>query len=283
VLIANGWQDSFFPPAQLVHFFDALTTPKRLELAVGDHTGPELAGLLGRPDRTIDDTLEWFDHYLRGRANGIDQADPIQVQDVTTREWHGLTRWPAAHHSVDLGPPGTPNAAALREPATWTASLTSGTDTAATSGPPQILDPLAYRPPTADLRVLAANTHDLVWSGPAAATAITVTGAPTVRVSITSSAPAATLFTYLYDVAPYGTGQLMSTAPFTARGLSATAAQPVTIPLQPTRWTMPAGHHLALVVDTVDPRDAQAAPDGSTLTLASTRASPATLDVPTAG
>jgi putative CocE/NonD family hydrolase len=281
VMIANGWEDSIFPPAPLLRFYDALTTPKRLELAVGDHTTPELDGLFGRPDLTIGDALAWFDHYLRGRANGIDRADPIALQDVRSRGWHGFTSWPGTAASADLGAPGSAHAADGHAPASWTANLITGTDTAATSGPPQYVEPADYRPPTADLDVLVKNQHALVWSGPAEQSATTVSGLATVRVSVASSAPSVTFFTYLYDVAPAGTGQLISLAPFTATGLTATSAQAVTIDLQPIRWTVPPGDHLALVVDTVDPRYAQAAPIGSTLTLSSTTSMPATLDVPT--
>lgn len=283
VLIANGWADSFFPPAQLVDFFDALTGPKRLELAVGDHTAPELAGLFGRPDRTIDDTLAWFDHYLHGTANGVDDAAPLQLQNVATRQWQGYPSWPGTTATADLGAPGSPDSAALTSPATWSTTLTTGTDTAATSGPAQIVAPSDYRPPAADLRVLGANTHALAWSAPALTGATTVTGAPAVHVSLAASAPSATVFTYLYDVAPSGSGQLMTMAPFTATGLTAGSAQPVAIRLQPTRWTLPAGHHLALVVDTVDLRFAQAAPGGSTLTISSSPAAAAELGIPTSG
>lgn len=280
VMIANGWEDSIFPPAPLVRFYDELTTPKRLELAVGDHTTPELAGLLGQPDLTIGDALAWFNHYLQGRSNGIDRAYPIVLQDVRSRAWHGFNAVPGVGRPAYLGAPGSTGATAASAPGSWAASLITGTDTAATSGPPQYVEPTSYRPPSADLPVLSKNRHALVWSGTAERSATTVSGAPSVRLSVASSARSATFFTYLYDVAPTGAGQLMTMAPFTATGLTTTGGKAVTVPLQPIRWTVPKGDHLALVVDTVDPRYTAAAPDGSTLTLSSTQAAPARFEVP---
>jgi putative CocE/NonD family hydrolase len=279
VMIANGWEDSIFPPAQLMPFFDALTTPKRLQLGVGDHVNQELAGLFGRPDKTIDDTLSWFDHYLLARANGIDRAAPLQLQDVTTRAWHGFTSWPEATASSDLGAPGAAGSAALSAPATWTAGLTSGTDTAATSGPQQYGTSEDYRPPTADLGVLGANQHALVWTGSAEPAAVTIIGVPTVRFSLAASESSGTVFTYLYDVAPSGTGRLITMAPYTATGSTAASARQVSVRLQPTCWTLPGGDHIAVVVDTVDGRYRSGAP-GGTVTLSSTPAAPASISVP---
>ncbi|HEY1489227.1 MAG TPA: CocE/NonD family hydrolase, partial [Micromonosporaceae bacterium] len=178
VMIANAWEDSIFPPAPLLRFYDALTTPKRLELAVGDHTTPELDGLFGRPDLTIGDAVAWFNHYLLGRPNGIDRAQPIVLQDVRTRAWNGFTSWPNTLATTDLGAPGSADATAGSAPVSWSASLVTGTDTAATSGPPQYVEPIDYRPPTADLNVLAKNQHALVWSGPSEQSATTVSGVP---------------------------------------------------------------------------------------------------------
>jgi hypothetical protein len=65
--------------------------------------------------------------------------------------------------------------------------------------------------------------------------------------------------------------------------LTPDTAHAVTISLQPTSWTLPAGNHLELIVDTVDLRFHSAAPAGSTLTMTSTASHPARLQVPVLG
>ncbi|MGH3523147.1 MAG: CocE/NonD family hydrolase C-terminal non-catalytic domain-containing protein, partial [Mycobacterium sp.] len=90
----------------------------------------------------------------------------------------------------------------------------------------------------------------------------------------TVAAPAS-LFAYLYDVDAGGTGRLITTGTVTLTG-----AGPADINLEPISWTVPAGHHVSVVVDTVDPRYLGRSVPGSTVTIGSTAADPATLSVP---
>jgi len=71
VLIANACGDTVFPPTSLVDFFGRLSTPKRLELAPGDHAVVEAGGLLGLPNTVWADATRWYDQYLSGVDTGI--------------------------------------------------------------------------------------------------------------------------------------------------------------------------------------------------------------------
>jgi predicted acyl esterase len=281
IMIANAYQDSIFPPSQLVHFFEQLTTPKRLQLAAGDHGGPELGALYGRDDETTDDALAWFDHYLRGESNGIESEGPIILHDVRTGALRNYKTWPVPKKddSFPLGKPGT---GASADPArTWQATITAGRDGGATSGRPQYLSLNGYQPPTitvADVKAGAA----FVWDGPALTRQLAVAGTPEVKIMLAGTARTATVYAYLYDVGPKGTGQLMSMAPYTATGLKPNAGKAVTIPLQPTSWTVPSGDHVALVIDTVDDRYTSLTPKGAKVTVGSDTHHPASLVVPTA-
>ncbi|MDT4931380.1 MAG: hypothetical protein QOF92_4247 [Pseudonocardiales bacterium] len=282
IMLANGYEDSLFGPHQLVDFFAKLTTPKRLQLAPGDHGGPESAGLRGKKDDAVDNGLQWLDHYLRGRPNVVAAAKPIQLQDQTTGVWHGYATWPGARQlTVDLAQPDTRTVTMQGTPSVWTAGLTTGTDSAATSGQPLVFSGL-YQVPHAQLATMPTG-QAFVWSGPAVTSPTLVSGTSSLHVSMASSGPSVTVFAYLYDVGASGTGQLMSVTPFTATGLTPDTAHAVTISLQPTSWTLPAGDHLELIVDTVDLRYHSAAPAGSTLTVTSTASHPATLQVPVLG
>ncbi|GID71713.1 hypothetical protein Ade02nite_03540 [Paractinoplanes deccanensis] len=64
ILIANAWGDSFFPPNQLVDFYQRLTTPKRLELRPGDHAIAELGGIFGFENEVWSSVRTWFDTHL---------------------------------------------------------------------------------------------------------------------------------------------------------------------------------------------------------------------------
>lgn len=88
VMMANAWGDTIFPPNQYADFYEKLTGPKRLEFRPGDHATAELTGLLGLPNDVWTDTERWFDHYLKGEDNGIDQEQPVQLKSRST----GATR-----------------------------------------------------------------------------------------------------------------------------------------------------------------------------------------------
>ena len=278
VMLANAWEDSIFAPDQVVDFYRKLRTPKRLQLAAGDHGGPELAALNGLPDPTVDSGIAWLDHYLYGARNHIARTDPVRLQDVATGAWHRYRRWPVATTAVQLARPGHPGDVGTVASA-WRTSLRTGVDSGAASGPTMFLSSAQYAPPTLALSAVS-GAHAFVWSGPATRAPAVFAGTPRLQLSLSSSAPKVSVFAYLYDVAPDGTGRLMSFTPYTATGLSG-RAQRVTIALRPIRWTVPAGDHVALVLDTVDARYRSAAPAGTVVTATSAPASqPAVLGVP---
>jgi putative CocE/NonD family hydrolase len=281
IMVANAFEDSIFPPAQLLPFFQALTTPKRLELAAGDHGGPELSGLLGQPNRTIDDARAWLDHYLRGTANGIETEGPILLHDVRSNELRALTSWPkpSAKDQVQLGKPGSSAQTGSTAAATWRSTLQAGVDSGASSGQARLVPASAFAPPQLLVPALP-KSKALVWNGPALLTRVLLNGTPTVRFSLGSSADVATVYLYLYDVDPRGVGSLVDMQPYTATGLTPGALRPVTISMQPISWTVPSGNHLTFVVDTVDARFQSLNPAGATITVASDAGRPARFTAP---
>jgi predicted acyl esterase len=284
IMIANGFEDSIFPPAQLVPFFDALTTPKRLELAPGDHGGPELSALMGAPNNTIDDARAWLDHYLRNAANGIETEGPIVLRDVQTDALRSYKTWPeaTAREQVHLGAPGSSAQTGSTAAVTWRASISAGADSGATSGGAQLVPASAYAPPHTSIAAVGKKTA-FVWNGPPVPSRVSLNGTPNLRVLLGSSASTATVFVYLYDVTAQGQASLVDFQPYTASGLTANALRPVTIAMQPISWTVPSADRLTLVIDTVDARYQSLTPPGSTITLASSAARPASFTAPVHG
>jgi predicted acyl esterase len=262
IMLASAYQDSIVDPAQIVPFFNQLTTPKRLQFATGDHGGPEAAGLQAKPDTTFADGKRWLDHYLMGKSNGIDSADPVQLADGATKTVHGYQNWPDAASTVTVGAPP------------WAHALTTGTDSGATSGPYFTAQPFPFHPPS--LKWSSVQTdHAFVWNGTTLDRPTVISGTPSLRLGVSASVSPTTLYAHLYDVDQSGTATLMTYAPVSTTGGS------VTITLHPTAWTVASGHHIAIVVDTVDQRYLSDAPSGSSVTLESTAEAPATLALPT--
>lgn len=259
ILLANAYEDSLFGPGQLVPFFTGLTGPKRLQLAPGDHAGPELGGLYGRPNSTVADARAWLDHYLRGSADGIDRAAPIQLRDAVTDRVHPFASWP------------TSTAAATLRPVQARATLAPGSDSVATSGPPQFFSFARYASPQIATGDLTATTA-AVWTGSPVRAPTLVAGTLHARFTVASSlAGDATVIAYLYDVDASGTGRLISWQPITATGLSADRPRPLDASLPPTAWTLATGHRLALAVDRNDARYQSLTPAGATLSVQAAR------------
>jgi predicted acyl esterase len=280
ILIANAFEDSIFSPAQLIPFFAALTTPKHLELAAGDHGGPERSALSGLPNHTIDDVRAWLDHYLRGAANGIDQEDPIELKDVRTGELDTYRTWPTATNG-DRSPLGAPNTASttIDPSSTWSAHIPSGTDSGATTGPMQFVPSTAYRLPQLTISTVD-RAHAFVWDGPQLPSGLPLRGTPSVRLGLSATSKTATVFLYLYDVTSDGLGTLVDFQPYSTTGLSATKARDVTIAMQPISWSVPSGDHLTLVIDTFDPHYQSLALAGTTVTVSSSKSEPASFTGP---
>jgi len=262
VLMANAWEDSLFPPSQLVDFYGKLTGPKRLMLTPGDHATPEVFGAAGLPNDVWDAADRWFDHYLLGVDNGVDRQPPVQVKPANGGGWQGSTGFPTQQQTIPLG----------------STRFNAGFDTGADSGTVFVSGTLQgyLGIPTGVAMPLVARSAAAVWSGPAAAQGFEVDGTPHARLTVTPSAADTTLFAYLYDVGPLGLGSLITHKPYSLLGANPGAAKDIDLGLEPIAWNVPAGHHLALVVDTVDPRYLSSSKVGSTVALSGTLTVPVT-------
>ncbi|MER6099203.1 CocE/NonD family hydrolase C-terminal non-catalytic domain-containing protein [Streptomyces sp. NPDC001728] len=94
------------------------------------------------------------------------------------------------------------------------------------------------------------------------------------------TAASGALVAYLYDVGPLGVGKLVSNAPYTFHDRTPGKPFGVDLELFSTAYDVPAGHRLALVVDTVDPLYIEHNPTGAQLTFFSPSADPSYVSVP---
>jgi putative CocE/NonD family hydrolase len=279
IMVANGFQDSYFNPSQLISFMSQLTTPKRLELAPGDHGGPERSSLSGYPNDVIDDVKAWFGHYLRGADNGINKEEPIVVRDSRTGELHPLRSWPTLTKKdrVLLDKPGISGSTSVATN-TWISTITAGTDTAADSSQIQLVSSASYKPATVKINTISPSSA-FTWTSPALETGLDLVGTPALTINLAATSHRATLFLYLYDVTADGTGTLIDQQPYTVSGLR-TEAVPHTIPMQPMSWSLPAGDRLSLVIDTVDPHYLSLTPPNTKITVTSNKNNPASFSSP---
>ncbi|MEU8472631.1 CocE/NonD family hydrolase [Streptomyces sp. NPDC029006] len=270
VMLANAWGDTVFPVNQYASFYEKLTGPKRLELRPGDHATPELTGLFGLPNDVWTDTERWFDHYLRGADNGIEREQPVRLKSRSAEGYEGYPDWKSVA--------ATRRRIALAGSPTIHANVDSGADGGIVFLS-SILDQVARLPPVASMPLLPRRWA-AVWQSERYGSAQRVRGTASLHTTLTPTAESGTLIAYLYDVGPLGLGRLVTHAPYTWHGRTPGAPFTVDLDLFSTAYDVPAGHRLALVVDTVDPLYLEHNPSGAQLTFSSPVDDPSYVSVP---
>ncbi|MFD7418523.1 CocE/NonD family hydrolase C-terminal non-catalytic domain-containing protein, partial [Kitasatospora purpeofusca] len=119
-----------------------------------------------------------------------------------------------------------------------------------------------------------------MWQSERYATAQRIRGTSALHTTVTATKSSGTLVAYLYDVGPLGIGKLVSNAPYTFHGQTPGRPFPVDLELYSTAYDVPAGHRLALVIDTVDPLVKDQNPNRAHPTDADPRPDPRTREGP---
>ncbi|MER8046641.1 alpha/beta fold hydrolase [Streptomyces sp. NPDC094032] len=270
LMLGNAWGDTIFPPNQFASFYEKFSGPKRLEFRPGDHATAEATGLLGLPNDTWTNAHRWFDHYLKGADNGIDRERPVQLKPRSDAGYEGYADWKSV------------NANRRKFALADSEHVWANVDSGANGGIvmlSNLLDQFFQAPPTASIPLLP-RAFAGVWQSERYATAQRVRGTATLHTTVTPTAGSGTFVAYLYDVGPLGVGKLVTNAPYTFHDRTPGKAFAVDLDLFSTAYDVPAGHRLALVVDTVDPLYIEHNPTGAQLTFSSPTADPSYVSVP---
>lgn len=286
VLLANAFGDGLFTPNQYIRLFNALTGPKQLMFAHGDHATVELPGALGLPNEVYTAVTRWFDFHLKRAANGVGSEPKVKLKSQNGT-WRNYADWNAVQNGrvtysltrpSGLVPTGGFSSGASTG---WSYSVAAGLPTVADSGV-VILSGLMQGlglPTTASIPLIVRPAAG-VWTGPISWSSQHLTGATTLRFTLTPSRSNASAMVYLYSVDLLGIGDLITCKPVTLRGVTPGAPQTLTMDLETTSWDIGAGRYLALVIDTVDARFTTQSPLGAGVTFSSPSAAPTQLMVP---
>jgi len=166
--------------------------------------------------------IRWFDHWLKGKQNGIDKMAPVQIFVMGDNNWRDEQHWPLERaeqkvlYITSTGHANTPggDGAIVEQPAERT-----GTDQYVYNPEhpiPSLHGPALFVIPT-DQRPLADRRDILVYQTEPLTERIEVTGNPTVELYASSSAPDTDFFVRLIDVAPDGMARDVSLGMVRAR------------------------------------------------------------------
>ncbi|GCD39553.1 ABC transporter ATP-binding protein [Streptomyces chrestomyceticus JCM 4735] len=288
ILFAQAWHETLFPSNQTLEMFNRLEGPKRLLFSVGDHSGPEMSGMIGLPNRIWSAANRWFDHFLREEDNGTGNDSEVVSQIMWSRalethpDWAAVTQDTRKLYLSSPAEGGGDGQLTEAESAGWERAFQVGThtlaevaDTVIWTGLAEMLGrPKVYATPD------IPRSDALVWSAPATSERLRLHGIPKLHLTVTSSTREATFIAYLLDAGADGNAHIITHAPFTAPAATIGGSGTVDLELQATGYDIRAGRRLMLVIDSKDAfySDTNEAPH--TLTVSSPAGDASYLELP---
>ncbi|WP_196138634.1 CocE/NonD family hydrolase [Aliikangiella sp. G2MR2-5] len=262
VYLANNLGDNLFQPNNLLKFYEQLTVPKRLDFNQGTHAISEGFGLFGLESYTWENAHRWFDYWLKGENTGIMGEPPVTMKVAMSDERTEFSSWPTnkgQEVTFYLGPRGLfSQGKLLSEPySSWFAKsnhIYSGLDTLATSGIPLISETLES---TVQLPVktpigLVSRVNGIVFKTEPVSRETRIRGIGKVKLNVKASYGKFQLIAYLYDVAPDGTGTLITHGPITKYSAPKNERLELEWELVAAAYNVAKGHKIALAIDTFD-------------------------------
>ena len=282
IAVANfdvvGWFDhcngsiGLFRKIRKDGFTETARTRQRLVIGPWSHTGRG-----GRKVGDLDfgkhaafnvrrEEIRWFDHWLKGRDNGIAAEPSVRIFVMGKNEWRSEQEWPlsrAVNRTFYLGSDGSANTPA------------GDGELAAAPSHRAVRDSYLYDPAKpvttlwtkaqftvpADQAPLANRRDILVYQSEPLKQALEVTGYPEVTIHASSSAPDTDFFARLIDVAPDGVARDITQGMVRARKrngldrddlLKPGKVTKFVIKLNPTSNLFKAGHRIRLDITSSD-------------------------------
>ncbi len=221
------------------------------------------------PEANVDVTdlqIRWFDYWLKGKQNGVDETSPWRIFVMGENRWRDEQEWPlkrAREQTLFVDSQGAANTPAGNGKLLWKSPSESRTDRFSydPSDPvPSLHGPGLQVRPT-DQRPLADRQDILVYQSEPLAERFEVSGNATVELYASSSAPDTDFFARLIDVAPDGMARDIALGMVRARyrnGLDKPAlirpndVVKYTIELDPTSNAFLPGHRIRLDITSSD-------------------------------
>jgi hypothetical protein len=269
-MLVGGWADGYRNNTfRTVEALANAGVPHRLLLGPWAHASTETA-LPGPRIDLMPEMVRWWDRWLRGEPNGVDDDPPITVftrrsspplpdLDEVAGEWRNEPGWPLDRVTDDERRLGTGVVTHVVVPDTGTAAWIS------------CAGHLPWGQPT-DQRYDDAASLTWEWPGDG----LEILGHAVLRARVAADVPVATLTVRLCDVYPDGRSTLITrgtlnltqrTSRETPEPLPANGFVDVEIELEATSWAFDAGHRLRLAVCGTDWPNTLAPPEPVILSL----------------
>ena len=165
--------------------------------------------------------IRWFDYWLKGKDNGVDNDAPVRIFVMGDNTWRDEPHWPlqrARDKTFFIDSAGNANTPSGDGRLVIERPESAKTDTYIYDPADPVPSPFGFsRPIPIDQRSLAGRKDILVYQTEALTERVEVTGNPIVELYASSSTPDTDWFVRLIDVAPQGLARDVSSGMVRAR------------------------------------------------------------------
>ena len=274
VYLSHNFSDYMFISNANMDFYTRLTVPKKMDLNQGIHASAEAGGLLGAGNYVWSNVYRWFDYHLKGIQNGIMSEPAVTMEKKFGSGRDSFEAWPSARvkNNVYYLQPrksifdydGEIKSGTYYS---WSIFNTSGStsntiqhlyplaDTIATTGIPelsQILESFVDVPVKVPVDLLLMN-KSMVYKSDQFGSGLKIRGVAKLHLNVAFSTGKGVIVAYLYDVDGSGVGTLLTYGAYGAYNKTAGQTQSVDMEFFATAYDLPAGHRLAVIIDSEDP------------------------------
>lgn len=253
--VIGGWRDIF--PEAMPDVYARLPAPKRLLMGPWVHTPPDWSPY--EPYDWIGEVSRWWDRWLKGEENGVDEEPPVTLFVQGTERWKHEREWPIARTEVRTLYAAPGGALAAAPPASDGGDVYESDPTVGTAA--GLWDPLGtgigY-----PLEQSEDNLRSLTYTSEPLPEDTEVTGSPTATLHVAlEQGTELQLVAKLCAIAPDGRSTLLSTGWLNAAHRegperSVSVPQGETLAYQISMWAtsyvVPRGHRLRLSIACAD-------------------------------
>lgn len=266
VYLAKAYGDNLFQPNTLLDMFGQLTTPKYIDLVPGTHATAELLpSLVGIGDNLIwENVYKWFDIHLKGETNELSNAKAVNMKVRFQDSFDQFDDYPLAETSdvnYYLHPRSSFDDGDMETKQYWSwfnmetdDSINGWFGTSFSTGIPILSDLLEQVDVPVITNIYAESDYRAIyWKSDTLSNDMQIRGTPSVSLRVQPHYNKVQLIAYLYDVDAWGTSKLITHGVITLPDANWGAKVRVDFDMITTAYDVPAGHRLAIAIDTKDP------------------------------
>ena len=248
IFLSHNYKDQMFPINQTIHFYDKLTTPKKLVTQKGIHASAELKGMFGLDSTVWNPVYEWLDHYLTDKENNVNEGS-IQFKSTNSKNVNYIEEYKTRELTeIELTP--------MRHNKSKTSTgmiINSSRDSRAETGIPivsAVFESYLNKRVKHDFRT-TRKEHGAMYSSEVLDEDTDINGIPEIQMFFDSYFSDVQVVAYLYDIPPRGRASLVSHGVSSYHELHGELTK-VNFELFATSYKIKRGHRIGLIIDTGD-------------------------------